>query len=558
MLESLKVKNLALIENCEIEFGSGLNILTGETGAGKSILLGSVNLALGQRTEGDVIRSGADEASVELVFSNSNRVRRILESMDISADDDVVIITRKITPQKSVFKINGETVISKQVKELAGELIDIHGQHEHQSLLNNLKQRDMIDAFGGDDIEDCLKVVEECASEYKKTLDEYEKAQSMSQGREREISLIEYEIREIENASLVEGEDDELEENYKRMRSSEKLTESASEALNLISGDSGQDAGALVSRAILAMNRISAIDSDVKEMENKLKEAEELLGDFSIDISRYMDKLEYNPEEFAHTEERLNLINTLKSRFGRTIREILTYYETKSVELENLKNLDEYLCKLQKKLNDARDAYVKAATELTNKRKTASEEFSNMLVDTLKDLNFLDVKFYVNFDTDYSNVSKNGSDSLEFMISTNPGEPVKPVKNVASGGELSRIMLGIKTILANKDNIDSLIFDEIDAGISGITAREVGKKLSELSTKHQVICITHLAQIAAMADTHFVIEKGVSDGKTKTTITTIDDDSRISELARLLGGDVNSQAAINNARELMQRKIYEK
>ena len=552
MLESLKVKNLALIENCETEFTEGLNILTGETGAGKSILLGSVNLALGARAEGDIIRSGADEASVELVFSNSERISNILKSMDISSDEDVVIIQRKITPSKSIFKINGETVLSKQVKELAGELIDIHGQHEHQSLLNTVRQRDMIDAYGGEKTAKCLSEVSFAAENYVNLLKEQEEALSKADGREREISLLEYEIKEIEDAKLIPGEDEELEEAYKRMQSSEKLTESANEAMNLISGDVGQDAGALISRAINALNRVSSIDPKASELEDKLKEAEDILGDFSLELSKYIDKLEYDPDEFDKTEKRLDLLNTLKSRFGRTIDDVIRYCEDKTAELERLKNLDEYLCKLNEKLEDAKKEYIAAATRLTEARKEASEDFSVKLTETLKELNFLDVKFYVNIDSDYSNVTKQGSDSLEFMISTNPGEPVKPVKNVASGGELSRIMLGIKTILADKDDIDSLIFDEIDAGISGITARDVGKKLKVLSKRHQVISITHLAQIAAMADSHFVIEKGVSDGKTKTTITAIDEALRIKELARLLGGDENSEAALNNARELLK------
>ena len=552
MLESLKVKNLALIENCETEFTEGLNILTGETGAGKSILLGSVNLALGARAEGDIIRSGADEASVELVFSNSERISSILKSMDISSDEDVVIIQRKITPSKSIFKINGETVLSKQVKELAGELIDIHGQHEHQSLLNTVRQRDMIDAYGGEKTAKCLSEVSFAAENYVNLLKEHEEALSKADGREREISLLEYEIKEIEDAKLIPGEDEELEEAYKRMQSSEKLTESANEAMNLISGDVGQDAGALISRAINALNRVSSIDPKASELEDKLKEAEDILGDFSLELSKYIDKLEYDPDEFDKTEKRLDLLNTLKSRFGRTIDDVIKYCEDKTAELERLKNLDEYLCKLNEKLEDAKKEYIAAATRLTEARKEASEDFSVKLTETLKELNFLDVKFYVNIDSDYSNVTKQGSDSLEFMISTNPGEPVKPVKNVASGGELSRIMLGIKTILADKDDIDSLIFDEIDAGISGITARDVGKKLKVLSKRHQVISITHLAQIAAMADSHFVIEKGVSDGKTKTTITAIDEALRVKELARLLGGDENSEAALNNARELLK------
>lgn len=550
MLESLHVKNLALIEECEIEFSEGLNILTGETGAGKSILLGSVNLALGQRADRDVIRNGCDEASVELVFSNNDRISKILESMDISSDDDIVIISRKITPTKSIFKINGETVLSKQVKELAQELIDIHGQHEHQSLLNTIRQRDMIDAYGGENIEKLLSEVSEAASEYRECLEKLNEAKEKASDRDREISLLEYECKEIEEAELIIGEDEELEAEFKRMQSSEKLVESISEAMQLVSGDGVQDAGALISRAIQCLSKAASLDDTAAELEETLKHAEEILGDFSISASRYSDSLSFDPEEFTKVEDRLNCINSLKMKFGSTIEKILAYYDEKSEELDNLKNLEKYLAELEEKAKKSKVKYESVAKNLTEARKGASKDFSDNLKTTLEGLNFLGIEFNVDLKSDTSVVSSKGIDSVEFMISTNPGEPLKPVRNVASGGELSRVMLGIKTILAKKDDIDALIFDEIDSGISGHTAREVSKKLKELSKEHQVICITHLAQIAAMADNHFCISKGVTNGKTTTSIFSMDEEESLKELARLLGGDETSEAAMNNAREL--------
>ncbi len=558
MLESLHVKNLALIEECEIEFSQGLNILTGETGAGKSILLGSVNLALGARCDKSVIRSGCDEASVELVFSANDRVRRLLSEADLPADDDIVIISRKITPQKSIFKINGETVISRQVKDLASELLDIHGQHEHQSLLNTLRQRDMIDAYGGAGIYELLALVSAASHDYKGALEELEEIREKSSNREREMSLLEYECKEISDAELVPGEDDELEEQYRRMTQAEKLAESVSEAIQLVSGDGTQDAGALISRAIQSISRAASLDEGASELEEMLRNAEEILGDFALSASRYSDGLSFDEEEFSRVEKRLDLINTLKSKFGNTVSKVLEYYDEKSAELEKLKNLEEYIASLEKKTEDAKKAYVKACERLTAERQKACDEFSKNLKKTLEGLNFLGVEFFVQLNTDTSVVSSKGMDTVEFMISTNPGEPVRPVRNVASGGELSRIMLGIKTILAKKDDIDALIFDEIDTGISGHTAKEVAKKLSELSREHQVICITHLAQIAAMADRHFLISKEVVSGKTVTGINALDEIEEISELARLLGGDESSEAALNNARELKNNADKEK
>lgn len=552
MLEYMHVKNLALIKDCEISFEKGLNILTGETGAGKSVLLGSVNLALGSKAEKEVIRTGEEEAYVELVFSMNDAAKRLLSEMDIEAEDSV-IISRKITSQKSIYKINGESVPAKQVKELAGGLIDIHGQHEHQSLLNNSKQRDMIDAFGGDIISAALDYVKEKYDSYSSLRRELTEAESISDGREREISLLKYECNEIAEANLVIGEDEELEENYRRMQSAGKLLSLVNEAGALISSGTEQDAGGLISRAISNMKKASSYDEKAEQLTEKLLEAESILGDFSLELSDYADTLEFSDEEFANTEERLNEINALKAKFGATIRQIQEYYSEKTERLEKLEHLDEYLLKLKNDTREALEAYNNAAFELSSLRKKASEEFSVLLKSELLSLNFTEAEFSVEFASDANMVSPKGMDSVEFMISTNPGEPVKPIRNVSSGGELSRIMLAIKTILAKKDEVDALIFDEIDAGISGKTAWEVSGRLSDLSTKHQVILITHLAQIAAAADTHFEIVK-TSDGcSTTTNIYRLDYEGEISELSRLLGTSENDEATVSNAKELKKK-----
>ncbi|SCX07600.1 DNA repair protein RecN (Recombination protein N) [Lachnospiraceae bacterium YSD2013] len=550
MLEYMHVRNLALIKDCEISFTKGLNILTGETGAGKSVLLGSVNLALGAKADKEIIRTGEEEAYVELVFSLNESARKTLESMEITADEGTVVVSRKITPTKNVFKINGEIVPAKQVKELAGGLLDIHGQHEHQSLLNNVKQRDMIDAFGGDKVRDALKEVALACEHFNTLKEELENASSKSEGREREISLLKYECDEIEAAELVIGEDEELEEAYKKMQSAEKLLGYVNESMALISGGAEGDAGSLVSRALGLMRKASGLDEGAEKMAEALANVEDMLGDFSLEASRYAESLEFSEEDFVKTEERLNIINSLKLKFGSTIQKILDYYEEKSAELEKLENLTDYIEKLKKDTDAALADYVAKAHTLSELRKSAAEDFSKLLASELLSLSFLDARFNVLIESSESVVNKNGFDNVEFMISTNPGEPMKPIKNVASGGELSRIMLAIKTILAKRDEVDALIFDEIDAGISGRTAWEVSGRLSRLAREHQVIAITHLAQIAASADSHFEIVKNVEDGSTVTNILRLDGDGEIRELARMLGSDSLDEATLTNAREL--------
>ncbi len=558
MLEYLHVKNLALIKECELNFTEGLNVLTGETGAGKSILLGSVNLALGARADRDMIRSGETEAYVELGFSVNDAATEILKREEISAEDNSVFIQRKFTDSKNIFKVNGEVTSSKLVKELAGCLLDIHGQHEHQSLLNNVKQREILDSFGSDSLADVRNKTSEACRAYKALADELVSAREMCKGREREISLLEYECNEIEDAKLVPGEDNELEEAYKRMLDAGKLLELTNETLGYISNDASEDAGSLISRAIASLKRASSYDASLNELEQKLSECESLLGDFAMDMSGYISSLEFSDEEFATTEERLNIINSLKARFGNSIDEILKAYEAKSSELEKLKNYDEYLADLERRTEESRKLYVANATELTKLRKLAANDFSAALTEELKQLNFNSVDFYIDVSSNESVISLTGFDAVEFMISTNPGEPVKPMRNVASGGELSRIMLGIKTIIAAKDEIDALIFDEIDTGISGRTAWEVGKKLSRLSKAHQVILITHLSQISAFGDTHFLIEKNVLDGKTVTSIDRLDDTGTINELARMIGSDELAETTVNNALQLKAKADMEK
>ena len=477
--------------------------------------------------------------------------------MEISSEDSSVCISRKIAPTKTVFKINGEIVPAKQVKELAGGLIDIHGQHEHQSLLSNNKQRDMLDAFGGATIEEAKRSVVSFCKEYNRLKSEYDKALESSSQRERQISLLRYEIDEIINADLKVGEDEDLEADFKRMQASERILSSLNEAMAIVSEGSGNDVSSMLSRAITAAKKVTSLDEEAFALEDSLIQCEEFLGDFMLDAANYMEKLEFSPEDFERVEDRLNTINSLKLKFGNRIEDILSYLDEKSEELSKLENLEEYLSNLKVDLDKAFSSYKESALKLSDLRKSAAKDLAKLLSSELMNLNFLDSRFEVNFDTNEELVSENGFDNIDFLISTNPGEPLKPMKNVSSGGELSRIMLAMKTILAKKDSVDALIFDEIDAGISGKTAWEVSGRLSKLSKEHQVILITHLAQIAAFSDRHFEIKKAFENGATTTTINKLDENGEIEELSRLLGFDEESAATKENAKEL-KRKANER
>ena len=551
MLRSLHVKNLALIRETEVEFGEGLNILTGETGAGKSLLIGSVNLALGGKFEKDMLRRGEESGLVELVFDcEEPRLAEKLKSMDLEpSEDGTVILSRKLSSGKSICRINGETVTAKQIKELSELLIDIHGQHEHQSLLHKKKHMEILDAYAGAEFAKCAEQVgalyHECAALEKRisaeTLDD------ASRGREQ--SLAEFEQKEIADAGLQPGEDEELEQAYRKMSNSRKIAESLAESYRLSGNDAEDGAGNSLSRALRALRSVTMYDPALEQMEEQLAEVESLLSDYNHDVSEYMSDLEFDEEDFRSTEERLNTINHLKGKYGNTIEEILKYKEEKEAYLEKLADYDTYMQKLNAEWTEKQKLLEKTCEELSGIRRKNATVLTQKLKDALIGLNFLTVEFDIAVRPGQTITAK-GYDDVEFLISTNPGESLKPLSQVASGGELSRIMLAIKT---GRDETDTLIFDEIDTGISGRTAWKVAEQLSVLSGAHQVICITHLPQIAAMADVHFVIEKSSTDDMTITDIHKVSAEESLAELARLLGSDALTEAALSNAKEMKEQ-----
>lgn len=555
MLQNLHVKNLALINETEVEFKGGLNILSGETGAGKSIIIGSINLALGEKVQKEMLRDNADTALVELVFYVENPATlEAVRALGIEVEDETIILSRKITAGRAIARINGEAVSASKMKEAAALLIDIHGQHEHQSLLSKRKHLEILDLFAKDLLREQKQKLSVCYREYRKLLDELEQSDSDTEERTRELSFLEYEVKEIEDANLTLGEDVELEEQFRKYSNGKKILD-AIHVVQAATAEEDESASERISRAIRELAGVSGYDKRVEELENQLTEIDNLLGDFNREVASYLSEEEFDDETYFEIEKRLDFINHLKSKYGNSIEQILESYNSKCERIAVLKDYDEYLKQLLSKINHKKQELTQLSDEVSAIRQKESAVLTNAIRQALMDLNFLDVRFTMEFRK--IDFTENGTDEVEFMISTNPGEPLKPLGKVASGGELSRIMLAIKTVLAENDHIETLIFDEIDSGISGRTAQMVSEKMNELGRSHQIICITHLPQIAAMADTHFLIEKSVENDTTVSHIHELSDEESVQELARMLGGVEITDKVVENARE-MKKMAYMK
>ena len=544
MLLELHVKNLALIERADVEFGEGLNILTGETGAGKSIIIGSVSMALGGKASRDSIRHGADYAYIELVFSvkGEDRLRALRELDTEPTEDGLVIISRKITPSRSISRINDETVTAARLRQITGLLLDIHGQHEHQSLLYKSKHLEILDAYVKAQTQPAKKKMEEEYKNYcilKKRLSSFEMDHD---ARLREADFLRFEIQEIEEGNIKEWEEEELTARYRRFSHARRIAENLNEAYDSLQADA-------VTRALRSVEQVTEYDEALQSIRDQLYDAEAILSDAGREISAYISSMEFDEESWRQTEERLDQIHSLQNKYGASVLAIQASLEEKRKRLEELENYDAFREQTEKKLKISTDHLCRLCTDLSEIRKKASVELVKRIRSGLLDLNFLDVEFDMEFET-LDHFTPDGWDEVQFLISTNPGQPMRPLKDVASGGELSRIMLAIKTVLADSDEIPTLIFDEIDTGISGRTAQKVSEKLSYIAGSHQVICITHLPQIAAMADIHFEILKSASEGSTATTIERLGREKSIRELARLLGGAQITEAVLKNAHEM--------
>ena len=550
MLKNIHVKSFALIDEVEINLASGLNILTGETGAGKSIIIDAVNFALGQRVSKDVVRDDAEYALSELVFEiNDDKTKERLNQFDIPLDDNEVLIQRKITNGKSTARINGETVTLSTLKLIAAGLIDIHGQHDNQSLLSKASQQNLLDTILSDELKELLIRMKDTYVNLNNKISEYE--QLNTKEAEKEIAFLQYELNEIDSASLHEGEDEALESDYKKMNNSKRIADLVSGA-HRITGYDSEGAGSLIGRALSMIRQASSIDDDAKDLELILNDIDGLLNDFNRSIADYEMSLDFSDEDYKNTEDRLNLINSLKNKYGKSIKEILDKRDEFEDELNRLLNADEYKSALLSEITSLKKEAYKLCKEISAIRKKGANKLSGEIAEALLDLNFLDSQFEIKVTSDEENMKQSGYDDIEFFISTNPGEALKPLNQVASGGEMSRIMLAIKSVCAN-DSTATLIFDEIDTGISGRTAQKVSEKMSRIAKEHQVIVVTHLPQIAAMADTHFEISKSVNNGRTITSIETLSEEGKIKELARMLGGVTITETVIENAKDMKKQ-----
>lgn len=564
MLQRLEIQNVAIIDKVEIELGDGLNVLTGETGAGKSIIIDSINAILGQRLYKDLIRTGRDKAIVEAVFQvDKKRVEDLLEDFGIDWEEDgTLVVSREFTTSgKNTCRINGRIATVSMLKQLGERLIDVHGQHDNQSLLRTESHIDLLDSFASSRLQS-LK------DEYLKHLETYRKIKSRlkeltgdKNERERKIDILKYQIDEIKKAKLKTGEEEELSKQRELLVNSEKITNTLSNAYELLGsgGKFGESALDMINKAASDFGGIEEFDAKYDELKKRIEAVAIELDDIVSEIRNLRDNMEYDPDLLMQIESRLDVLYRLKKKYGDSVEEILEYKDKIEKELDEILNNEEIVNKLNEELLEEDGKLYRLAKEMNNERVKASKLLEEKIDEELKDLEMKNTSFKVRIDFDDSTengerkYNNNGLDRVEFMISTNAGEPLKPLAKIASGGEMSRVMLAIKTILAKVDKIPTMIFDEIDIGISGVAAQKVGEKLCYISKNHQVISVTHLAQIACMADNNYYIDKVTENGNTRTVVKKLDERGKRDEIARILGGASITDITLKHAEEMLDK-----
>ncbi len=555
MLCELNIKNIALIESLKIEFGAGLNALTGETGAGKSIVVDCVNLALGQRSGREMLRTGEDKAYVRALFdiSDSPNARAYLEDNNIDYDDDYVELSREINSAgRNSCRINGIMVPLSGLKDFASTLVDLHGQQEHQKLMSSANHVSYLDGFGGEQIKNDLAALKTAYQEYtscKKALEQLIKD-------ERELALrldvLNMQYKEISAAKLKEGEEEELLRKSKLFENSEKLNENLRTAYEkLYLGGKSLSAQDSVTKALSALKNIGEFDAAYADLAVRLEDILYALKDIGYEVQSAYEDLSFDPAEAEKVSDRLETIKRLKRKYGPEVKDVLEHSTKIKAELDRIENIDISRQELKNAFEAAEKRLNDCAAQLTAHRKDAAVKLEKLISEQLKDLGMGNTVFRVQF-TKRNEINSNGAEDTEFMVSTNPGEPLKPLAAIASGGEISRFMLALKVILAENDGIETMIFDEIDTGISGRMAQTVGEKMSLLGKNKQVICVTHLAQIAALADSQYVVEKTVRDGRTGSSVTKLDYEGRVEEISRLVGGAESDGIRVEHAKSMLE------
>lgn len=550
MLNSLSIKNVAVIDSLEIDIKNGLSVLTGETGAGKSIIIDSINMILGVRADRELVRRGTDKAVVQAVFDANKDICNILEENDIDTEDNQIIVTRRLSSDgKSTAKINGETVTLNLLREIAVKLINIHGQHDNQALLNPLKHIVFLDEYAKNDSE--LNEYKSLYAQMRSIQNELDKLKMNEQEKLQRIGLLEYQINEIESAKLSAGEEDDLKEKRAVYVNSEKISLAVGEAYtNLYDNSDGQSAYDSISVAVNALSDVADFNETLQKTYNSLSEIMYNIEDAAHELNEFADTVEYDEAVLNDIEERLDIISKLKRKYGGSIEDVIAFGNKAQKELDDIILSDERADALNDQLDKICKMLKTAGEKLTDIRKKSAKDLQLKIESSLHEMNMEKSKFSIDI-TPKNEFSENGMDSVEFLISTNPGEPLKPLVKIASGGELSRVMLAMKSVLAYADKVDTLIFDEIDTGVSGAAALKIAGKLKEIAQAKQVICITHLPQLAAAADTHYLIEKNTSGDSAVTSVTELDAEGRISELSRIIDGGKTSVLSREHAKEML-------
>ena len=552
MLNQLNIKNVAVIDKLDVTLKSGLNVLTGETGAGKSIIIDSINMILGDRASKELVRYGTDKAYVQAVFDVNAQATALLNENDIDIEDDKIIISRTITKDgKSTARINGMVVTLSLLKDIANSLINIHGQHDNQALLTPSKHLIFLDGYGKNEA-----LVEEYSAIYKQMKSAKKELKSLETDERQKmqrIDLLEYQVKEIFSADLEDGEEEDLIRQRDICQNAENIADSIDCAYaNLYDNGEIQSAYDGLSIAVNALSEGSELNEELKNAYDSLQNAMYSVEESARELSSFRDTIDFDEETLNDVEERLELISKLKRKYGASIADIKAYGEKAQAELDTIMMSDERADELKKIIEKLGDKLSKAADKLSNARKDASQRLQVKIEEALHELNMEKSEFCVSVERE-EKFNETGIDKVEFLIKTNPGEPLKPLVKIASGGELSRVMLAIKSIIAETDSVGTLIFDEIDTGVSGNTALKIAKKLTAIAKTKQVICITHLPQLTAAADSHYLIQKNTDGEMGSTTLPELDEAGRVLELARIIdGGDV-TEIAISHAKELLKR-----
>lgn len=553
MLLNVHIKNIALIDDANVNFTDNLNILTGETGAGKSIIMGALKIGMGDKLPKDIVREAGKEGFCQLLFLVDDKaaLEQIRQLGVEPTEDGEILITRRIVNSRTINTINDMAVTAARLREVSALLIDMHTQHQQQTLLKKNEHMKLLDKFGRAAIEPLKREVAQRHADYTELVDQMDKLSMDEAERSRRAEFLKYQIAEIESANVKAGEDEDIEHQYNKMVNSRDIVAAASEVYSVTGYENQSSAGNEIGRVLVNLKGIKELDDEIDGLYSQLENIDALLNDFNVELSNYMQSMNFDDSEYREVESRLDVINDIKGKYGSTVDEVNRYLEESKAEYEKLSEYDEYIAELSGKINKAKKLMIDAADKLSEERKKQAKLMCKEIKTALSDLSFMQVDFDMVFDR-LSECTANGIDDCYFVISTNVGEKLRPLYDVASGGELSRIMLAVKSCMAAEDNIGTLVFDEIDVGISGRAAQAVAEKMALISRKHQVISITHLPQIAAMADSHYLIEKSADEGKTVTKIVRLSEAESITEIARLLGGASITDAVMSNALEMKQ------